>query len=110
MKARIYNFVAGISPDVALPNENASVMDRLGKSSLEDQSLQSPFQKVLHSQSQHKIELVLGLIQKSVSVHTPQQSLTLKNTAGGLLVHSKEFSGIVSDTRKCILHTPQLSL
>lgn len=50
-------------PNVTLSNENASVMDRLGKTDVEDLGLETTSQKVLDLQAEHVIELHLGLIQ-----------------------------------------------
>lgn len=50
-------------PNVTLSDKNASVMDRLGKTDVEDLGLETTSQKVLDLQAEHVIELHLGLIQ-----------------------------------------------
>lgn len=61
---------------MALPDEYSGMVDGLGEPSLEDLGLQPPLQKVLHRQSQHVIQLVLGLVEETVPEHAPQESLS----------------------------------
>lgn len=86
------------------------MVDRLGHAGLEDEGLEAALQKVLHSESQHVIKLVLALIQQAVLVHPSQQGFSLEDTAGVLLVQGQEISSIVSDTAQSILNPPQLPL
>lgn len=66
-------------PDVALPDEDARVMDGLCEAQLEDQGLQTALQEVGGREGQHVIQLVLRLVQQAVLVHAPHQSLALKH-------------------------------
>ena len=65
---------------MSLTDQNPSVVNGLGQTQLEHQCLQPPLQKVLWSQGQHVIELVLVVIQETILVHTPEQGLTLKHS------------------------------
>nr|GMD15163.1 Os03g0379650 [Ipomoea batatas] len=53
---------------------------------LKHQSLQAALKEVLHSESKDIIKFVLALIQQAVSVHTPQECITLKDPAWVLLI------------------------
>lgn len=53
-----------------LPDEDACMVNGLCKSQLEDQCLQSPFEKVLGAESQHIIQLVLALFEQTIFVHS----------------------------------------
>ena len=50
------------APDVALPDEDARVVDRLGQAQLVDQGLQAALKEALNAERQHVIQLVLGLV------------------------------------------------
>lgn len=97
-------------PDVTLPNENSGMVNRLCHTRLENKCLQTALKEVLNSQCQDIIKLVLTLIQKPVAVHPTEKSLTLKDTAGVLLIEGQKHPSIVTDTAQCILNSPQLPL
>lgn len=50
-------------PDVALADQHAGVVDRLGQAQLEDLGLQAPLQEILYLQTQDVIQLHLALVQ-----------------------------------------------
>merc|ERR1711971_1022705 len=62
--------------DVLLADQDTCMMDRLGQALLEDNSLQAALQEIIGLQSQHVIELVLGLVQQTILVHAAHQSLS----------------------------------
>ncbi|KAM1433624.1 hypothetical protein ACFX1T_015464 [Malus domestica] len=74
------------------------MMDGLCHTSLEHNRLQAAFKEVLDIQSQDIIELVLPLVQKLITVHPPEESLTLNNPTRVLLIKGQKLIGIVSDT------------
>jgi len=97
-------------PDMPLPDEDTRVMDRLSHTRLEHNSLKTTLEKVLNSQSQDVIELVLALIKKPVTVHPTEQSLTFKDPSWALLIKSQKISSSITDTAKRVLHSPELTL
>lgn len=64
------------SPNVALTDENASVVIGLGESELEDLSLQATFQEIFDFKTQNVIELHAGFVQHSDTNETTQQGIT----------------------------------
>ena len=97
-------------PNVPLPDEHSGMVDRLGHARLEHEGLKPALEKVLHSKSQHVIELVLALVQQTVLVHPSQQGFTLKDPTRVLLVKGQKISRIVTDTAQSILNPPELPL
>lgn len=83
--------------NVSLRNENSGVVDGLGQTQLEHLGLQSSLQEVLGRQSQHVIELHSVLGKNTESNQSSDQSVTLKQTLGVLLVSGKQLSGGSSD-------------
>lgn len=63
-------------PDVPLADENAGVVNALGKPKLEDLCLQPSFQEIFNLQTQNVIKLHLSLIQHADPHQTPEQSIT----------------------------------
>ena len=97
-------------PDVALPDQDTSMVDGLGHAILEDNGLEAALEEVLNSKGKHVIELVLSLTKETISVHAAEERLTLKDTAWVLLIQSEKLPGCISDTAQGILHAPQLTL
>lgn len=59
-----------------LADENAGMVNALGKPKLEDLSLQPSFQEILNLQTQDVIQLHLALVQHTNSHQTPEQSIS----------------------------------
>ena len=97
-------------PDVALPDQDASMVDGLGHAILEDDGLEAALEEVLNSEGKHVIQLVLTLTKETIAVHAAEKRLTLKDTARILLIQGEQLPGCISDTAQGILHTPQLTL
>lgn len=93
-----------------LLDEHTGVVDRLGHARLKYNGLQASLQEILNGESKHVIELVLTLIQKTISVHASQKSLSLENTTCVFLIESKQHASIVADTAQRILNPPELTL
>jgi hypothetical protein len=83
---------------VTLLDENAGVMDGFRHARLEHKSLKASLQEILDGESQHIIKLVLTFIKKAVAVHSPQKSLSFKDTPSVLLIQCEKHTGIVADT------------
>jgi len=96
--------------DVTLADEDTGVMDGLGESQLEDLGLETTLQKVLHLQAQDEIELHVFLVQDSDPDQTPEQCVTLEQTAGVLFVQGQELTGGLADVGKDQLDPPDFTL
>jgi len=96
--------------DVSLADEDTGVVDRLGKSVLEDNGLQTSLQKVLNLEGKDEIELVLLLGENSVTVESSQESGSIEKSLGIGLIHGEQLSGGSTDVRYGLLNSPDLSL
>ena len=79
-------------PDVALLDEDTSVVDGLGETELVDTSLETTLQEVLDLEGQDVIELHAGLVEHTDTHETANQGVTLEETLGVLLVHGEELT------------------
>lgn len=77
-------------PDVALADENTSVVDRLGETELVDAGLETALQEVLNLEGQDVIELHAGLVEDTDTDETANEGVTLEEALGVLLVESKK--------------------
>lgn len=97
-------------PHVALPDEYTSMMNGFRHAILEDNGLEAVLKEVLNGKHKHVIKLVLALTKETIAVHAAQESLTLKDTAGVLLIKGEQLPCSIAATAEGILHTPQLTL
>jgi hypothetical protein len=65
-------------PDVALTDEDTSVMVRLGQSELENLGLETAFQEIFDLKTQNVIELHARFVQDSNTDETTEQGITWK--------------------------------
>ena len=93
-----------------LPDENTGVMNRLGHTRLEHNSLKTTLEKILHGQRQDVIQLVLALVEKAVPVHLPEERLSFEDPLGILLVERQKISSRVTDAAQGVLDSPELTL
>ena len=68
-------------------------MDRLGKTELVDAGLETALQEVLKLEGQDVIELHAGLVKDTDTYETANESVTLEEALGVLLVESKKRTG-----------------
>ena len=80
-------------PDVALLDENTSVVDGLGKAKLVHAGLETALQEILDLEGKDVIELHAGLVENTDANETANESVTLEETLGVLLVHGEELTG-----------------
>jgi len=78
--------------DVALADENTSVVDRLGETKLVDASLQTALQEILDLEGQDVIELHAGLVEDTDADKTANEGISFEKTLGVLLVKSKKLT------------------
>lgn len=97
-------------PDVLLADEDASVMNRLRESLLENKRLKATLEEIVGLESEHIIELVLSVVEEAILVHARHQCLSLENTLRILLIEREESPCSISDLAEDHLHAPELSL
>ena len=73
-----------------LPDEHTGVVDALGEAELVDAGLETALQEVLNLEGQDVIELHAGLVKDTDTHETADESVTLEETLGVLLVKSKK--------------------
>jgi hypothetical protein len=95
---------------VTLANENTSVVDRLGKTELEDLGLETTFQEIFNLETQDVIELHAGLIEHTNADKTTNESITLEKTTGILLIELKKLTSSTTDLGEGVTDTPDLTL
>ena len=78
--------------DVSLLNELTSMMNGLGETELEDLGLQSAIHQLSSGKLKNVVELHVFLRDKTEAGHTTNNSSTLEDSAGVLLVQSEEFT------------------
>merc|ERR550525_80963 len=96
--------------DVSLSDQNSRVMDRFSKSELEHLSLQATLQEVLHLQPEDVVQLHLALVQDADPDQPPEESVTLEQPPGVLLLQGEQLSGGRPDLGQSVLHPPHFSL
>lgn len=96
--------------DMALTDQHAGMMDRLGQSLLVDLGLETTFQQLLGCQLKDGIQLELIISEQSVPAHAAKQSSTLKDSGGILGVQRQQRTGRLSQLGKRILNTPDFTL
>jgi hypothetical protein len=95
---------------VALADQDTSVVDRLGKTELVDAGLETALQEVLNLEGQDVIELHARLVKDTDTYETANESVTLEEALGVLLVESKKRTSGTTDLGQSQLDTPDLAL
>lgn len=90
--------------DVALADEDTSVVDGLGKTELVDASLEAALHEVLDLEGKDVIQLHAGLVEHTDTHETANEGIAFEQTLGVLLVEGKK---LTADTfgLDLILHT-----
>jgi hypothetical protein len=96
--------------DVSLLDENTGVVNRLGKTKLEDLGLESSLQEVLNTESKNVIELHLVLGKNTNADETSNQGVTLEKTLGILLITGQKITSSTSDLRELKTDSVDFSL
>lgn len=78
--------------DVALANENAGVMNGLGKAELVDTSLKAALQEIFELQGKDVIQLHARLVEHTNANETSNEGIAFEETFGVLLVESKQLT------------------
>jgi hypothetical protein len=78
--------------DVALLDEDTSVVNGLGETELVDTGLEAALQEVLDLEGKDVIELHAGLVEDTDTDKTANEGIAFEETLGVLLVESKELT------------------
>ncbi len=95
---------------MTLPDEDTSVVDGLGKTALEDLSLQATLQEVLDLQGQHVIDTHAGLIEHTDAHETANEGVALEETLGVLVIELEQLTGSTTDLGQDETNAPNLAL
>jgi hypothetical protein len=85
--------------DVALADQDTGVVDGLGEAQLVDEGLQATLKEILDLQGQHVIELHARVVEHTDTHQTANQSVTLEEALGVLLVERQELTIVVGKKR-----------
>jgi len=96
--------------DVALLDENASVVDRLCETLLENLGLKAALEETLGGQLKYVIQLVLVLSEETVPNHPPEKCLTFEDALGVLGVKGQQVTSSSTNFRENELSAPDLAL
>lgn len=96
--------------NVTLSDENTGMMDALGKTMLEDLSLETALEEVLDTEAEHVIELHLGLVEDADTDETTEEGIAFEQTLGLFLVESQQLTGSLSDLGQGVLDSPDFAL
>lgn len=78
--------------DVALKDENTSVVDRLGEAKLIDAGLEAALHEILDLEGKDVIELHAGLVQDTDTDKAANEGIAFEKTLGVLLVEGKKLT------------------
>lgn len=96
--------------NVALLNEDTSVVNGLGQALLVNLGLKTTLQEFLRGELQDEIQLELVVGEETVTTHSTKESGTLKDALGILGVERKEGTSCFTKLGESKLNTPNLLL
>lgn len=96
--------------DVALANENAGVMNGLGKAELVDTSLKAALQEIFELQGKDVIQLHARLVEHTNANETSNEGIAFEETFGVLLVESKQLTSSTTNLGQSQADSPDLTL
>jgi hypothetical protein len=85
------------SPDVSLPNQNPSVVNRFRKTALEHLSLQPALQEVLDLERQHVIKAHLCLVEHTNADESPDERIAFEKAFRVFVVELEQLSRGTTD-------------
>jgi hypothetical protein len=89
-------------PNMALFDEDTSMMNRLGETELVDTSLEAPFEEISHLEGEHVIEFHAGFVKHTDTDKSANQGVAFEETLGVLFVESQKLSMYVSIKHSCV--------
>lgn len=96
--------------DVALSDEDAGVVDRLGEAELVDAGLEAALKEILDLQGQDVIELHARLIEDTDADKTSNEGIAFEETLRVLLVEGKKLTGSTTNLGQSQTDSPDLTL
>jgi hypothetical protein len=96
--------------DVALADEDTSVVDRLGEAELVDAGLEAALEEILNLEGQNVIELHAGLVEDTDADETTDQGVSLEEALGVLLVEGKKLTSSTTNLGQSQTDSPDLTL
>lgn len=96
--------------DVALPDEDPRVVDRLGEALLVDLGLKAALQQLLRRQLQDGVQLQLVVGQQAVPAHPAEEGRPFEDPLGVLGVERQEGPRRLSQLGQRVLDPPDLAL
>jgi hypothetical protein len=109
VKARDVNELVAHT-NVALLNEDTSVVNGLGQTLLVDLSLKTTLQELLRRELQDEIQLELIVGEETITAHSTKKGSTLKDALRILGIKRQESTSGLSKLGKSKLNTPNLPL
>ena len=95
---------------MTLTNQTTSVVNRLGKSKLEDLGLQTTLHEIFNAERENVIKLHLVLGKYSNANKATKQGISFEKSALVLLIESEQLTGSLTDLGQGILDSPYLAL
>ena len=89
-----------VKPDVALNDQEASMVNGIGKILLEDECLKTTFHEILNFESKDIIESLMFFVEHTETRKTTDDSFTFKDTTLIFGVECKKFSGLCTQLEK----------
>lgn len=96
--------------DVALADEDTGVVDRLGKTKLEDLGLETTLKEVLGLEGKNVVETHARVVEHTDAHETADKGVALEEALGVLVVKLEEVTGSTTDLREGELDAPDLTL
>merc|ERR1719347_815438 len=96
--------------NMPLSDQDTCMMDRLGKSQLEDLGLKTTLQEILNLEAENVIKLHLALVQDSDSDQTSKECVSLEQSLGILLLKGQQSPSSGPDLGQGILDPPDFTL
>lgn len=96
--------------DVTLADEDTGVVDRLGKSKLEDLGLETTLKEVLGLEGKNVVETHAVVVEHTNAHKTADKGVTLEKTLGVLVVELEELTSSTTDLGEGKLNAPDLAL
>merc|ERR1719149_161757 len=96
--------------DVAVADQDARVVDRLGEAKLEDLGLQAALEEVGGLQRKHVIQLLLGLVEHAQTQQPAEQGTALEHAARVLLLEGQQSTRSLTDAGERQLRAEDLTL
>lgn len=95
---------------MSLSDQDTSVVDTLGQTTLEDLCLQSAFQEIFNLQGQHVIETHARLVEHTNTDESTNEGVTLEQPLGILVIELEQLTSSTTNLGQDETDTPNLAL